>query len=409
MDYTLFQLGRIKDIITALQTDNQVNDITSLSTATKLETLCAVLGLTKTEFDSLIADNSPVLRTVKGHAFEVAFERLMLSNGCSVQDIGGDGDIDLILNGHSLQLKTPNMGGTRDSIIEYKTHKTHGAKSEVESMDYYHKVKDFAEFFVGLISYNPFKVFIIPKHELPTHPSDNRYIRSPFKISTNSSQSYINNFNQLGVNISSYNLSSQRTGAELMPKCLQSIGVGADILTDTILREANFRVWDMSIRGFAREIAIKKILTTLRIKYSDKPINYRTERADKADLVIFSNNNRSIFVQVKGISTNNCTFQGENTIIATETQLTRGRVNNHPTQSRLYLASDFEYLLLALEPPIAYKVNMPFQWALYMIPTTELNRHGIYTNRLASMQKFRLKDIQKFLVTPEYLKTVLGC
>ena len=53
-------------------------------------------------------------------------------------------------------------------------------------------------------------------------------------------------------------------------------------------------------------------------------------------------------------------FNGKDSIIATETQLTRGRVSNHPTQSRLYLKTDFDYLILCVDPPLVRLFDKEF-------------------------------------------------
>lgn len=412
--FPLLGLGRIQNIIHALKTYYNVESISELSVEVKLKALCLSIGLNIKQFDSMIANNSPVLRTVKGHAFEVTFERILTYNNIQVSDVGGDSDIDLQVFGHTLQLKTPNLGGSTNTDFEYKTHKTHGAKSERESMDYYHKVDNFADFFVGLISYSPFRVFILPKEKLPKHPLDNKYIISPFKLSLSGGlfeeESYVNAFNLLGITLNDFSLSSIiNSNNELLPLTSSAIGIKTEIILDTILRECNFRIWDMSIRGFAREVALKSFFDNNGITYSDTPTKYREERGDKADLVIFSNNSQNIFIQVKGISTNNCTFNQKESIIDTETQLTRGRVNDHPTQSRLYLVSDFEFLILAVEPTVTYNIENNKEWVFFMIPTSILNKHSQMPHRLSSIQKFKWKDLESYrLKNNQYiLKSIL--
>ena len=177
-----YGLGYIKDIIHALLDKSGMKDIHDIHTEDKLEALCETLQLDPSEFDELIANNSPVMRTIKGHAFEEVFDYLIKSNGFEVTVVGGDEEIDRIVNGVSLQLKTPTEAGTTQSSVQYKTHKTHGAKSELEDMSYYHKRKDFADYLVGLISYNPLNIVFISKAELPGHPRDNKHIISPFNL-----------------------------------------------------------------------------------------------------------------------------------------------------------------------------------------------------------------------------------
>ena len=124
--------GRIREIIEGLKSKYDTNLIYEISNKNKLNYLCDTLQLSWEQLDHLIADNPPVLRPIQGHAFEVIFDYLVRSSGFKSQAIGGDVDIDRIVNGKKLQLKTPYSAGTRGNIVQYKTHKTHGAKSELD-------------------------------------------------------------------------------------------------------------------------------------------------------------------------------------------------------------------------------------------------------------------------------------
>lgn len=400
--------GRIGDIINALKIKYSTDDLGTISAKDKLDFLCGALNLSPAEFDNMIASNSPVLRTVKGHAFEAAMEYLYKKHGISVKDVGGDGDIDQIVNGHSLQLKTPNAAGTRGTQVEYKTHKTHGAKSESESMEYYHDIDSFADYFMGLVSYAPLKVFIIPKARLERHPRDRRYIKSPFRLSTNNTQ-YINNFQEIGIKTditSDTGFAPSRN--ELLPQTAGVIGLNSVIIIDTILREENFRIWDMSIRGFAREIALKRYLNANQIAFNDHPATIRPVRGDKSDLAIQKNDGSYFFIQVKGVSGNNCDYQGKDSILATETQLTRGRINDHPTQSRLYLVTDFDYLILGLDPAVSHLAGLGDDWFFALIPSNELKRHARYPHRYNAMQHFSSKKLSQYELTPERINQIIA-
>lgn len=396
--------GRINSIIEKLETENK-KQISQLSTEIKLKGLCNALCLSYDDLDELIALHSPVLRTVKGHCFEVAFQQILSSNGYKSKDVGGDGDIDIVVNGHDLQLKTPNMSGTSSTQFEYKTHKTHGAKSEIESMDYYHRVDDFAEFFVGLISYKPFNVFIIPKQFLPRHPNDERYIKSPFKIGIGRNNrirdfsKYVNNYSLIGISLRETTTSIHPQENELLPLTAKAIGVNSDIIVDSILCKANFRIWDMSIRGFAREFVVKKALEKHKYKFSMTPTKYKSERGEKADVVIWDANKSIQFAQVKGVSTGECKIDGLNSKLVVETRLTRGRYNDHPTQSRLYRSDDFDYLMIGLDPALSKAIYGEWKWLLFYIPSTLLERFESYPNRYSPFQYFNAKDIQKYLFT----------
>jgi hypothetical protein len=253
---------------------------------------------------------------------------MIKDKGYDVEEVGGDGDIDRIVNGHTLQLKTPNASGTKKNQVEFKTHKTHGAKSERESIEYYHSDESFADYLVGLISYRPLRIIFLKKEELPRHPNDSQRIQSPFKIIWDAHPG-LNAFERIGLNRSQLNESIApylTSSNELLPLSSNRIGLSTNVILDTILNPTNFRIWDMAIRGFAKEIAFIELLNEQRI-VNVKPNNqYRNDgRANKSDLMLITTEGKPIFAQVKGLSVNNCRFNGFSSLVGIETQLTRGR------------------------------------------------------------------------------------
>lgn len=404
--------GRIGEIINILKQRYNVSSIRELHPEQKLDELCKVLQLSYSQFDKLIAQNSPVLRAITGHAFEVVFEYILIQNGYEVIDVGGDSDIDLVVNGWSLQLKTPYSAGSSGKIVQYKTHKTHGAKSEQESLEYYHSVQDFADYLVGLISYDPFQILFLQRDELPTHPADSNRIISPFATEWITHPG-LNAFHRIGIekiDLSPSLYLATDVETKLLPESARTLNLKTDIILNTILIESNFRIWDMAIRGFAREIFLNAYLTQNKIQIFD-PIEHRAERGEKSDLTLFHNaDNTYRFFQVKGVSTNNCRFNGLSSIVGVETQLTRGRVNDHPTQSRLYLYSDFDYLIIGIDPVIAQRYHLEseitpsLEWELYAIPTNQLVPHHKMNWRLKSLQKLKYSDLQQYRITDQWLK-----
>jgi hypothetical protein len=396
-----FGTGRIGEVINALKEEHGVEDVSTLSEKVKLSALLECLQLEAAEFDELISGNSPVFRTVKGHAFESVFKYILEDNGVVVTSVGGDDAVDQIVNKTSLQLKTPNMAGTKGVYVQYKTHKTHGAKSERESMDYYHSISHFADLLVGLVSYEPLKVLLLNHSEIPRHPKDNSKIQSPFTL-TWYKHPALNAFQRIGV--SSFdekydNHIPSNATKECLPKTSSILNLKSEIILDTILMEENFRIWDMSIRGFAREVAITRMLKTAGVSVLN-PVSVRPERGDKADFAVRVSSSY-VFFQVKGVSTSNCRFDGQESIVGTETQLTRGRVNDHPTQSRLYLNTDFDYLILALDPPLVKRFESELgnddeelRWAIYCIPTANLRNHPDMPHRINAIQRFRYQDLK---------------
>lgn len=402
--------GRIGEIIDYLLSKYNQSSIFEISDLIKLNALCENLEFSHSDFDDLIMDNSPVLRTVKGHVFEVYFDTLMSKGGFKIIEIGGDDAIDRKFNHTTLQLKTFTVAGTKGNYVQYKTHKTHGAKSERESFDYYHKKDHFADYLVGLISYKPLNLIFISRDELPIHPKSKKHILSPFNVNWTTHPG-LNAYERIGCSFKPDNKILSPSKNELLPRLTKFLNVTTDVIMNTILNKSNFRIWDMAIRGFAREIAFEKFCLENSIQLL-KTSNTGKIRSDKADRAIFHSKTKKYeYLQVKGVSTNNCSFEPDNLIVAVETQLTRGRVNDHPTQSRLYMRTDFDYLILCLDPALANTYrralgeNGSLKWEFYAIPTIELESHHLMPHRLKSLQKYEYSKLQKYKINSNLLKS----
>jgi hypothetical protein len=395
-----FGTGRIGEIISFLEATHK-KDVIHLAPEIKLESLCTAMQISSESLDSLMSGESPVFRTVKGHAFEAFFDTLIENNGAKSIEVGGDDAVDRIVNDISLQLKTPTVAGTKDNIVQYKTHKTHGAKSEKESFDYYHNLDHFADYLVGLISYSPLRIIFINKSDLPVHPLSKSHILSPFSVVWQDHPG-LNNFASIGVNIEDLDDVTLDPDDEELPITSNILGLSSDVILNSILNVANFRVWDMCMRGFIRERVFFESLEEHNITRLPTNIE-KKERSDKSDLAIKMNGVVK-YLQMKGISTNNCDFDLKDPILGTETQLTRGRVNDHPTQSRLYLNTDFDYLILAIDPPVAELCTRPkngkaeLVWEYYLIPVDKLENHHKMSHRLKSLQKFKHSELQQYKV-----------
>lgn len=397
--------GRIGEII-ALCEEYYNCPASELSTDQKLNALCFAQKISPEELDEVISSHSEVLRTVKGHAFEVVFDYLMSRNGITCIEVGGDGDTDRIVNGYTLQLKTPYVNGCSDEIVSYKTHKTHGAKSEQESMDYYHRVSDFADFLVGLISYDPLNIIIVPKEDLPrVGPA---HIQSPMYLNANDFD-YVNNFSQLGIrNRLSYSRSDFVVGnPEALSLSSKAIDVKSEFILRAIFIRENFRLWDMNMRGFIREKKLESALSSYGVHTFPVNITGR-ERSDKCDIVLRAQSGEYVRFQVKGLTWNGCRLNRGQTIVDCETQLSRGRVNDHPTQSRLYKVTDYEYLIVAIDPPYTNSLSLSafgtpdYNWRFYAIPMADLRKHPTYPNRVFSHQKIPYDVLQRYLIEPDW-------
>lgn len=400
--------GRINEIIDITEKFFQ-KKVSHLSPEIKAKILCSVMRITIDDLDHIIAHHQEVSRTIKGHAFEVIFDSMMAINEIPCIEIGGDTDVDRVINKYSLQLKTPYINGCSKGIISYKTHKTHGAKSQAESINYYHKAEDFADYLIGLVSYEPFHVLIVPKESLPRVLGYPDYIASPMYLKTDNQQTN-NNFKQLGIQKTMYFPTNLLTleANEILPISSKLLHLRSDYILRAIFIKDNFRIWDMNMRGFIREHILLKYLIANKIK-TYPPNSIGLERSNKCDLVLKNRYNQFIKFQVKGLTWNGTTLDNANTTIDCETQLSRGRVNDHPTQSRLYKITDFDYLIIAIDPPYSNILSIHtfgkdnYYWNFYCIPMSQLRKHPTYTNRVFSHQYILYKDLQRYYIDSSWM------
>ncbi len=406
--------GRISEIIDISEKFYKTK-LSNISTDKKIEILCTVMDIEPEDLDVLISGNSEVCRTVKGHAFEAVFDYFMKSNDILYEEIGGDSDIDRKINNNTLQLKTPYVKGCKKGIVSYKTHKTHGAKSERESLSYYHNIKDFADFLVGLVSYSPFQVMIVPKSNLPRIDSSPDFIKSPMYFKLDKSE-WINNFKLLGINremrFEEKLIAPEKK--ERLPISSSLINLKSEFILNAIFTKENFRIWDMNLRGFMREHMLLKTLKNNGIEIYPTNITGK-ERHDKCDTVLRNKNNNTYDrFQVKGLTWRGTKLKGKDTVVDCETQLSRGRVNDHPTQSRLYKTTDFDYLIIAVEPPYTNIISLNskgknnYNWNFYCIPISEIRTHSKYPNRVSSHQYISVNKLEKYRIDFENFKTIYG-
>ena len=418
--------GRIAPIREQLASDYPDLDLREIPTQEKADILISAMGVSLKDLDKTMAENPQVLRTIAGHSFETVTDVIMIGSGAQVTLVGGDTNVDRIVNGTSVQIKTPYRAGTKleKGIVSYKCHKTHGAKSEREGEDYYELAEEYPDIVLGLISLSPFRVLVLKNSEVPRHQKFSRRLLSPFRIPFTNHKS-LNAFDRIGVEIGQKPTEHiTQKGPPLLPKTGQRIAelfrlnqpISDGIILDTIFAEENFRIWDMSIRGFIRETIFDAQVRDHGGRVWETSA-FTKRRSDKADGVLVKKTDGvEAFYQMKGVSVNNCRF--DEGIVGTEAQLTRGRVNDHETQSRMYLKStppwdtglqaDFECLILALEPPIVdmlrgFKQNRrEDRWEFYAIPTDRLQSHANFPHRVKPLQRFHIDEIQRFRVDGDW-------
>ena len=133
------------------------------------------------------------------------------------------------------------------------------------------------------------------------------------------------------------------------------------------------------------------------------------DRYEKSDTVLQKKTGEYVRFQVKGLTFSGCIFNKKQSRIDCETQLSRGRVNDHPTQSRLYKTTDFEYVIMAVDPPysnrfsIEYYNHPDYNWTFYCVPVKALTTHPKYPTRIASHQYILYSDIQQYRIDVNWL------
>lgn len=95
----------------------------------KFESVIEIHNLDLTIVDTIAAKDANILRPIKGVAFEIYFQKILknATSNLAIDSGIGDSDIDLIVNGKHLQLKTVDTGSTlKNKTVGVSLHKTHG-------------------------------------------------------------------------------------------------------------------------------------------------------------------------------------------------------------------------------------------------------------------------------------------
>jgi hypothetical protein len=300
--------------------------------------LLSVIKVSPQEFDEFISRSPHIIRSIRGHAFEVWLDRELLERGYKLEKSGGDTVVDRLFSGTTLQLKTSFQNGSREGVVvSFKMHKTHGA--EIKPLCFY-KPEEFADYFVGM--HPTLGVIICPKDKLKTRADINprldygEYISDPLPFEWETE--WLNRYELLGMKISDPPKIQEHDSSEaiLFPHTINKIGFTDYDIVHSILDEANFRIWRQLIVGTIREFhfelfARKNGITLL------PPTGMGGRGNQKVDYLLPN----GAKIQVKGLTKGMC--HGD--LLGCETQCSHGRV---PT--RLYQRGDFDYIAIVIDP-----------------------------------------------------------
>lgn len=95
----------------------------------KFERIIEIKNISWNLIEQIVQKDANILRPIKGVAFEEFFKKILKrkKSDINIEDGVGDSDVDLVVNGFKLQLKTIDKGSTKEnSIIGVALHKTHG-------------------------------------------------------------------------------------------------------------------------------------------------------------------------------------------------------------------------------------------------------------------------------------------
>lgn len=305
-----------------------------------------LIHMTPATFDTFCSTTRHVLRSLRGHAFEVWFDDLMQLSGYDCKKQGGDDVADRILNGHSLQLKTPYWTETEEGKqVAFRMHKTHGREKYPEAL---YRPSEFADYLVGMHPDRAKGVVICPADELQTRAKVNpnlpwsEYISDPVPFEWDTP--WLNRWDLLGVENSKL-VQPQTESSKVLPKTSKETGFSDIEVIRAIVSKENFRVWQQLIVGSVREYHFEEYVKTQGISL-EKPVSsdMRGKRAGarrvKIDYVYVGSGGR-VRIQVKGLTRGMC----DGNTLGVETQ---GSHSRKPT--RFYLRTDFEVLAVVIDP-----------------------------------------------------------
>ena len=296
------------------------------------------IRVTLGELDNFLATKAHIYRSLRGHCFEVWFDRVISGAGYKITKVGGDTVYDRRLNGKTLQLKTFYIRGSLEisGVVQYRMHKTHGSEKYPDAL---YLPKEFADFFVGLHPNG--HVIICPRNKMPTRGDVNPKLEFPKHIADSTpfpwDTEWLDRYDLLGVKFKGKPPVVSSTKGSLFPKLVKVIGFSDYEIVKALFSPENFRMWQQLIVGSIREFHFEKFVTRLDIELFPPGVLNSTRTNNKVDYVL-GNKKR---IQVKGITKSLC--HGDR--IGCETF---GSHSHIPT--RLYKRSDFDILAVVIDP-----------------------------------------------------------
>ncbi len=347
----------------------------------KINELRAIVGyISWSDLEVFILDTPHIWRPIKGHCFETWFDKVIRYWGYTIKSKGGDDAVDRVLDGKTLQLKTPNRGSTKENIrVAYSLHKTHGLEKRPNNL---YVPKEFADFLVGQ---HPTEGLIIcPKEHIPHDKTYPDYFADPAYFDWNNK--WLNRFDLLGIKKVKKDIPqfTEYKSNKFFAKIGEKTQLSDEEIIDTLLAPENFRILKQNMRGSIREWYFKRYALAQGIMLHEPPKTSKTRERNKVDLITTN----GIRIQVKGITRSISKFP----VVGVEIKGSHGRI-----PQRLYKVGDFDYLVVVLDPDlfeekITEKIIYQKGYNYVVIPAKDLKLHF----RSAEWGGSYYKDIMKF-------------
>ena len=284
--------------------------------------------------DKIAQKDANILRPIKGVAFEEYLKKIIkeYDNTIPVEGGVGDSDVDLYVNGLSIQAKTIASTSTRiNRKIGVSLHKTHGDETRPNNL--YSADEPLFEY---LCIQHPVKgVLIVPFAEIPLSKKWKNKLSDPARFDWDSK--WLNRWDLIGINLpDDVDLDHRRIPQKSELPFLSSQTFLEDYeIIEMLCKPEYFRAAVMGLKGNLKEEMFCQFLKDSGLDISDDVPTYCAY-----DLIVHSKG-ENLRVQVKGTSKNMCSISKMK--IGVEVMGTHGQF-----PQRGYKRSDIDYVAIII-------------------------------------------------------------
>lgn len=339
----------------------------------KFEEIVEIFDLNWKTVEEVVSSDSNVLRPIKGVAFEEYLVKIVKANfpGAIIEDGEGDSDVDLVIDGKLLQLKTPDKNSTKTlKKVGVALHKTHG--DETRPGNLYSRQNNTFDFLVVLHPVSG--IYIIPYSEIPAHKTYENYLADPAVFDWDSN--WLNRWDLLGLGrVQKIDDRSIPTSSEL-PFLSRETYLEDFEIVEMLCKPQYFRAAVMGLKGNIKEHWLINYLEELKYQ-----IKRPEESYSKYDVSVLNNLGNYERVQIKGTSKNMCNINSKT--IGFELMGTHGQFPH-----RGYKMSDLDYVALIIsEKQLPSEFNLSKGLHFIFIPIKDCPLHYLIGNGISGKEK----------------------